>query len=306
MEKINLNYSLKNIPTPNKNTYELLLIDKIEAVLKRMRWKLFWFKNEQNTNETRNNFGFKSRNTPPFQRELEAFENDLFNMATKLKYRKSKDPFQAKMHKDIKNIKNSGKIYVFADKTSNIYTMPIETHNKLLKDNVTKTYRKAPSKLEQSINLEGKNIAKSYEIDDRVECIANNPAFISLKDHKENFQQKLPCRLINPCKSELGAVSKTILDRINSEIRSKLQFNQWKNTDDVIEWFQNIKNKEYYSFVQMDIKEFYPSITKTILDKALDFAKEHTQITGKELRTIKHCRKSLLFFQRLNMEKENR
>jgi len=32
MEKIKLDYSLKNIPTPDKNTYELLLIEKIEAV----------------------------------------------------------------------------------------------------------------------------------------------------------------------------------------------------------------------------------------------------------------------------------
>jgi len=45
MEKIKLDYSLKNIPTPDKNTYELLLIEKIEAVGKHMRWKLFWTNN---------------------------------------------------------------------------------------------------------------------------------------------------------------------------------------------------------------------------------------------------------------------
>ena len=45
----------------------------------------------------------------------------------------------------------------------------------------------------------------------------------------------------------------------------------------------------------MDIKEFYPSITKKTLDDALNFARKHTEITDKEVRTILHCRKSLLF-----------
>jgi hypothetical protein len=33
--------------------------------------------------------------------------------------------------------------------------------------------------------------------------IAKSPAFITLKDHKENFQSKFTCRLINPCKRNL-------------------------------------------------------------------------------------------------------
>ena len=66
---------------------------------------------------------------------------------------------------------------------------------------------------------------------------------MSLKDHKPNFQQKPTCRLINPAKTELGRVSKQIVERINDEIRSKTQLNQWKNSKSVIEWFNNIPNK---------------------------------------------------------------
>ena len=62
--------------------------------------------------------------------------------------------------------------------------------------------KKLPQKLEHSINLEAKNISKKLNIEDRVECIAKTEAFITLKDHKENFQNKLPCRLIVPSKSE--------------------------------------------------------------------------------------------------------
>ena len=70
-------------------------------------------------------------------------------------------------------------------------------------------------------------------------------AFITLKDHKENFQSNPKCRLINPAKSELGKVSKVIHDSINNSIRSATNVNQWKNSLSVIEWFETIPNKTY-------------------------------------------------------------
>ena len=44
-------------------------------------------------------------------------------------------------------------------KKKNIYEMSKDHRQKLLHDNVTKTYRKAPPKLEASINLEAKTIS---------------------------------------------------------------------------------------------------------------------------------------------------
>ena len=62
MEKINFNYSLKNIPTPSRSSYQLKLIDKNESVIKRMRWKAFFFLKDNNSNETeRETFAFKSK-----------------------------------------------------------------------------------------------------------------------------------------------------------------------------------------------------------------------------------------------------
>ena len=55
----------------------------------------------------------------------------------------------------------------------------------------------------------------------------------------------------------------------------------------------------------MDIKEFYPSITKEILNKALNFAKNITSISDEEMRTIYHCRKSLLFFDNAPWKKKS-
>ena len=77
--------------------------------------------------------------------------------------------------------------------------------------------------------MEAKNIAKKLDLAERIECLAKNLTFITLKDHKEHFQASLPCRLINPSKSELGKVSKVKLEKINQALIKNLDVNQWKN-----------------------------------------------------------------------------
>ena len=60
--------------------------------------------------------------------------------------------------------------------------------------------------------------------------MARKDAYITLKDHKANCATKLPYRLINPAKSEMGRVSKSILERITQNVRGALEINAWKNT----------------------------------------------------------------------------
>ena len=62
------------------------------------------------------------------------------------------------------------------------------------------------------------------------------PAYITLKDHKENFRNNTKCRLINPSKSEVGLVSKSYLSNIIASISKKTKVNQWRNTSTVINW----------------------------------------------------------------------
>ena len=131
-----------------------------------------------------------------------------------------------------------------------------------MKENVTKTYKKASEKLQKSINLEAKSIATKLKLSDRIEKLAEAPAYVTLKDHKENFRSKPSCRLINPSKNEIGKISKIVLEKINKKLLKELDFNQWKNTEDVTRWFRNISNKSECKFIQLDIKEFYPSITE--------------------------------------------
>ena len=68
-------------------------------------------------------------------------------------------------------------------------------------------------------------------------------AFITIKDHKKNFPFNIECRILNPGKNELGRISKTILVNTVNDIRYKSSLIQWKNSHDVISWFNNIKNK---------------------------------------------------------------
>ena len=63
MEKISNDYSLKNIPVPSKAPYNLKLIEKIESVIKWMKWKAYSFLNKEKC-KSENTFGFGSRYHP--------------------------------------------------------------------------------------------------------------------------------------------------------------------------------------------------------------------------------------------------
>ena len=64
-----------------------------------------------------------------------------------------------------------------------------------------------------------------------------------------NFQNNPLVWLINPAKNELGRLSKFIIQTANKELRHKLNINQWKNTEEVIDWFKSIKDKQHCKFV---------------------------------------------------------
>ena len=113
-----------------------------------------------------------------------------------------------------------------------------------------------------------KDIADKLNISDCVTTLAKKDAFITLNNHKTNFENNPKCHLINPAKSELGRVSKTFLDKINTKVHLLTNANQWKNTCSVIEWFKNLNNKHLLTFLSFDIVDFYPSITENLLTKS--------------------------------------
>ena len=80
------------------------------------------------------------------------------------------------------------------------YNIPTEEYNKLLTGNISKMYKKITLSAINAINPEAKAIAKNLNFDEKIQQCNQNQYFITLKDHKENFQNNPKCRLINPAK----------------------------------------------------------------------------------------------------------
>ena len=149
---------------------------------------------------------------------MDSFEESLYDLVSHIKFNKSTNKFQNELSKDVKKIKSSNKIYVPADKTTNMYKLNKEHYSKILQENITKDYRKADEEEKKKIDLEAKKIAKELSLADRIECMAEKDAFITLKDHKDNFINAPKCRLINPAKSQIGKISSQILKTINTKL----------------------------------------------------------------------------------------
>ena len=111
----------------------------------------------------------------------------------------------------------------------------------------------------------------------------------------DGFPAIIKTRLINPSKTHIGKVAKSILDRVNADIRSKSDLVQWKNTQEVLDWFTGITDKSKKCFIKFDIVDFYPSITSESISHALKFARVYSKIPKKQERIIRHACKTLLF-----------
>ena len=134
----------------------------------------------------------------------------------------------------MQEIEKCDKIIVFADKSTNIYKMEPGNYNKMLKENVTESYKKIPDDKIRIINQDAFRLVVKNKIKGKIPALEEKTAFVTIKDHKKDFPKNVNCRLINPAKSHLGKVSKIILDKINAAIREKTKMNQWKNTREVI------------------------------------------------------------------------
>lgn len=260
-----------------------------------MRWKAFFTLNPNTNTASKETFGFKSRKAPPPVPEMNNFESRLLDMIENVEFRTVNCSFQNQLSRDIKRkIKQSDKVLVAADKTTNFYKMDPSSYTDLLRKNITKNYKIIEQDTAKSLDREAKEIATKLDLHDRIDMTAKKEAFVTLKDHKPNFENKPTCRLINPAKSEIGKISKQTLDRINTKIKAKLNLNQWKNTRSVIEWFRSVTHKSQYSFITFDVVDFYPSISADLLNTALDFASNYEEITDDERHTIMYTKKTCL------------
>ena len=300
MEKIKFGYSMKNIAICNRRQYMCKLYEMTSRMIERIRWKVYHFEkytDDQDDNNEGLHRVFPTRNSAPANDNLVDFESDIYNLIRSVEFRRQSNDFLDKLNKDTKSIKESHKVFIFADKSSNIYKMEAEQYTKLLDRSITADYRKIGKETIDEINHEASEIiSKHTNLRKRkIPKLEVKPAFVTIKDHKADFPRSVKCRLINPTKTHLAKMSKAILDKINNEIRNRTKLKQWKNTGEVLDWYKKMSNKCNKIFIKFDIVNFYPSITESILLKALAFAKKFTNINTEESEIILHSCKTVLY-----------
>ena len=175
-------------PIPTKDSYRKNLIFKLESFIKRKRWKAFFFDKNSECNEQSNiNFGFNLVKTPPKNEHLNAFEDDLYDMVRNIEFENVKSSFQQQLQSDVKSIKKDPKLLIPADKANNLYRLTADEYNKLLTENIFKSYKTTDKSSLNSINTEAKKIAKDLKQEDKIEQHSQHQSFITLKYHKDNF-----------------------------------------------------------------------------------------------------------------------
>ena len=296
IKKIQFNYSLKDIPLSHKKDYIIRLYDATSKFINRLRWKMFFINKEiEEQHHKKDEDVFKSSRSAPTCDELKPFETDLYNVIKNIKFNSNKSKFQTKLKKDLNKLLIKNKIILFADKTRNLYHTKPEFYNKLLLDNITKTYKICKENLVEIINSDSqKTIQDRNYKNKKIPKFTNSDAFITIKDHKKQFPNNIECRLLNPGKNHIGKISKAILERIVNEIKFKSKLIQWKNSHEVVDWFNNIKHKANKCFVNFDIVNFYPSIKHHHLKDAIEFAKNYINIKEEDIKLIEHTCQNIL------------
>ena len=143
-----------------------------------------------------------------------------------------RNEFRDHLNRDIESIRSTKNVLVFADKSTNLYELSRENYQKLLHENITQTHKKAPKNAKQDIDRKTKSFVKTLKIEDRMECYSNQHAYITLKDHKENFRNNTKCRLINPFKIGVGVAEFYLSISENLLNKSIAYANSFTKTED--------------------------------------------------------------------------
>ena len=293
MEQITFQFNEKDIPCPSNGIYLSMLVSMILTLSARVRWKLAMFKNPE-WNSSKETYGFKTTNPAPRDDDLKLFEELMLDIPNKIKFHNPNNAYQKVLKEDIKRINRQNKVIVKSDKTKNYYLVEPDEYRKLMADTISKDYKKANYNVVDIIDREASKIATKLDLENRIDKFRLQEPFITIKDHKESFPGRVETRLINPGKSNIGVISKKLLDKINITIRESIEINQWRSTQNVLEWFDKIPNKRNKKFFQFDIVSFYPSINEELFKKLLEFARRYINISKDEEDILRNARKQIL------------
>ena len=269
---------------------------RVELLIWTMRWAAaFYLGYLEQPEEELETYGFKTNKAPPIIPELQSFENGLIGMISSIIWRPGTNQLQKKMKEDIKKIRKDDKLYIASDKTTNYYRTDVDEYNRLKKRNIEKDYKTSTENDVDKVTKEDKRIAEKFKLENRIYKTPRRESFQTFKDHKDNFLNNKQTRLINPCKPELGKISKQILEKLVMNVKKFTGFRQFKNTWDVIKWFKGIQRKQDYTFIQFDIVDFYPSIGEKLLKDTFEWVSTVTHVSDDQKEVIFHVRQNFMF-----------
>ena len=303
MEKLVIAYSLKDILCPTKNEYLHQLTRRILDVIIRIRWDLHWLKTPLNKPAI-NTYGFRTVNKAPMHEELRMFKNLMWGLLRKVKFRKVRESHDKEMRSTIKEAKKGKCVLIKGDKSPTYYKVSTAQYHKLMRDAVTKEYKRVSREHLDIVNFEARKIADNLGIANRVPKFSEGAPFLTIKDHKEDFPRRIKTRWINPAKSCLGVVSKAILEGICKGVKKELNLNLCQSSREVIRWFNLLTGKESMYILKFDIENYYPSITKELFETALNWAKNYVEVSKEEELILENARKSFVVWDEGVWEKK--
>lgn len=311
MDRHPIEFSTKNIPIPPDHVYTETLLRRTLEFIARLRWRV-WSTKNKNKNKNKKNtdrsndasqeiptntkFGLKSYRSPPSDPGLLDFERDLLQLVRRLKFSNTANSFQGKLSNRIEFIKKSPKLFVLSDKTGNMFSIPVHLYNEFIRGQLNANYKKAKNRDLDNINDICMNIANNLNVLDRTQPYTPKQPHFLFKDHKPDFDSKPTIRLISPTKSDIGSISKFIIDGIIPVVRDNISLSLWRSTGDVIAWFSDIADKPSYKFIQFDYVDYYGSISPSLLNKAISFARSFVDIPSADVEVILAARKTLISF----------
>ena len=105
LQETDFGYSLKNIPQPSRKEYLHALLSQTQSFMNRLRWKAFFILHPDEAPPEKENFGFRTQKSPPQIPELDLLQKNLLNILQNIKFKKGGNRLQAKMSKDLEDVK---------------------------------------------------------------------------------------------------------------------------------------------------------------------------------------------------------
>ena len=84
-KKVDIDFSLKNIPLPSQDHYEKRMIFMTEEIIQKMRCKAVFFLNPELKSKTFNTFGFRTEKSAPQIKEMMGYYNMFIGIKTMFK-----------------------------------------------------------------------------------------------------------------------------------------------------------------------------------------------------------------------------